>query len=55
MLHPEYDTSTLHVTFDLLLAIGGGDKRKILPNWRSQFFIRGSYYEREREKEVTNE
>ena len=47
MLPPEYDTSTLHVTFDLLLAIGGGDNRKILPNAISGFF-RGSYYERER-------
>ena len=51
----EYDTSILHVTSGLLLAIGGGDNRKILPNWRSQVFIRGSYYERERKKEVTNE
>ena len=55
VLPPKYDTSTLHVTFGLLLAIGGGDNRKISPNWRSQVFIRGSYYERERKKEVTNE
>ena len=55
MLPPEYDTSTLHVTFGLLFAIWGGDNRKILPNWRSQVFIRGSHDERERKKEVTNE
>ena len=55
MLPPEYDTSTLHVAFGLLLAIGGGDNRKILPNWRSQVFIRRSHDERERKKEVTNE
>ena len=35
VLPPEYDTSTFHVTFGLLLAIGDGDNRKISPNWRS--------------------
>ena len=50
----------LHLAFFLPWGGGGGGvgveiTEKILPNWRSQVFIRGSHDETERKNEVTNE